>query len=197
MKLQWVDPKTLKGREFTCGVCKNFVASNLGFEAFDPALGAHDIRATAHICPFCSNLNVNSPDGKWPSIMSGNTVAHVPENIEELYNEARRSEGAGAYTASVLTCRKLLMNIAVNKGAIEGQTFVTYVEFLSDKGYVPPDGKHWVDHIRKRGNEANHEIALMRKEDSSELISFSEMLLKLVFEFPARVPKPKPSLASP
>jgi hypothetical protein len=55
-------------------------------------------------------------------------------------------------------------------------------------GYVPPDGKGWVDHIRKKGNEATHEIALMTAADAEELISFVEMLLKFVYEFPARVP---------
>ena len=54
---------------------------------------------------------------------------------------------------------------------------------------VPPNGKVWVDHIRNKGNEATHEIRLMAPEDAAELISFSEMLLKFVFEFPAKVPK--------
>jgi hypothetical protein len=54
---------------------------------------------------------------------------------------------------------------------------------------VPPNGRGWVDHIRTKGNEANHEIVLMSAEDALELISFSEMLLKFIYEFPSRVPK--------
>jgi hypothetical protein len=83
------------------------------------------------------------------------------------------------------------MHSAVSKGAAEGQSFLQYVEFLSQKGYVPPDGKGWVDHIRERGNEANHEIKIMSVDDAQSLIQFTEMLLKLVFEFPKKVP-PKP-----
>jgi hypothetical protein len=45
-----------------------------------------------------------------------------------------------------------------------------------------------VDHIRKKGNEANHEIALMTRVDAEELLSFSEMLLKFIYEFPSRIP---------
>ncbi len=82
------------------------------------------------------------------------------------------------------------MNIAVSQGAAEGESFLSYVSYLADKGYVPPNGKHWVDHIRKKGNEANHEIALMDKGNAIELLEFCEMLLKFVFEFPNRVPKP-------
>jgi hypothetical protein len=93
-----------------------------------------------------------------------------------------------AYTPAVLGCRKILMHIAVAKGDKPGKGFIEYVEYLSDKGYVPPDGKGWVDHIRSKSNEATHEIAPMSKSDAEELITFVGMLLKLVFEFPARVP---------
>jgi hypothetical protein len=61
------------------------------------------------------------------------------------------------------------------------------VEYLSDQNYVPPDGKGWVDHIRKKSNEANHEIVIMKKEDALDLISFIEMLLRLIYEFPSRL----------
>jgi hypothetical protein len=61
------------------------------------------------------------------------------------------------------------------------------VNYLSDNGFVPPDGKDWVDHIRTKGNEATHEIKIMSKEDAEELLSFAEMLLKFIFEFPAKM----------
>ena len=80
------------------------------------------------------------------------------------------------------------MNVAVSQGADEGLSFVQYVDYLAKAGYIPPNGKGWVDHIRKKGNEATHEIALMAQADAEELIAFAEMLLKFVFEFPARVP---------
>jgi hypothetical protein len=80
------------------------------------------------------------------------------------------------------------MNVAVSQGAEAGNTFISYVEYLAANGYVPPNGKGWVDHIRKKGNEATHEIVLMSKDDAQELISFVEMLLKFIYEFPSRVP---------
>jgi hypothetical protein len=48
-------------------------------------------------------------------------------------------------------------SLGVAEGAKEGLSFQAYVDHLSAKGYVPPNGKGWVDHIRKKGNEANHE----------------------------------------
>lgn len=63
-----------------------------------------------------------------------------------------------------------------------------YVEYLATKGYVPPHGHGWVDHIRKKGNEANHDIVLMTEADARDLLGFAEMLLKFIYEVPARVP---------
>ena len=83
------------------------------------------------------------------------------------------------------------MNISVSQGAEENQNFLAYVAYLGDNGYVPPNGKMWVDHIRKKANEATHEIPHMERGDAIDLITFSEMLLKFIYEFPNRVPAPE------
>lgn len=80
------------------------------------------------------------------------------------------------------------MNIAVAEGAEANKSFVHYVEYLSEKNFIPPNGKGWVDYIRKRGNEANHEIALMSETDASALVGFVEMLLRFIYEMPSLVP---------
>ena len=80
------------------------------------------------------------------------------------------------------------MNIGVEKGGKEGESFFYYVDHLASQGYVPPNGRGWVDHIRKKGNEATHEIVLMSRDDANDLIVFLEMLLKLIYEFPSKVP---------
>jgi len=87
----------------------------------------------------------------------------------------------------------LLMNIAVNKGARQRGSFRYYVDYLASKHYVSPDSKEWVDRIRRRGNDANHEIVLMEKSDADDLLSLAEMLLKIIYEFPSRGSKGKSS----
>ena len=79
------------------------------------------------------------------------------------------------------------MHIAVSKGAALGDTFFNYVQFLADKNYISPEAIEWVDHIRQKSNEANHEIIIMAKEDAEDLLTFSEQLLKTIYEFPATV----------
>jgi len=89
------------------------------------------------------------------------------------------------------------MNVAVHLGAPKNQPFTAYVDYLEANHYVPPGAKTWVDAIRKKGNDATHEIPATTKEDARELIDFVEMLLKLVFEFPARAGSAKGKSTTP
>ena len=94
----------------------------------------------------------------------------------------------GAYTAAVLSARKILMHVAVDKGAPTNERFVVYVKFLGDKGYTPAGSEGWVDYIRKRSNDANHEIEIMTAEDAQALVTFTTQLLRNVYELPLSVP---------
>jgi hypothetical protein len=180
----------MSSRAFVCGYCGKNVASEKGYDT-----AGHKSRL--YICPMCTGPSFLSADGEQvPGVSFGNEVEHLPDNLKALYNEARDCCSVNAYTSSVLACRKLLMNIAVQKGAKAGEPFIAYVEHLASKGYVPPDGRGWVDHIRQKGNEATHEIKLMKQEDAQELIAFAEMLLKFVYEFPAKVPAAAPPKAA-
>jgi hypothetical protein len=162
------------------------VASKEGYFAQDKSQGE---KPHIYICPNCSKPTYLHVGKQIPGVAPGEEVGHLPADVQALYKEARNAVAIGAPTAAVLACRKLLMNIAVSQGAQAGLTFVAYVEHLASSGYVPPNGRGWVDHIRKKGNEATHEIQLMTSADAEELIAFSEMLLKFIFEFPNRVPK--------
>ncbi len=182
---KWQQAAGLPSKKFQCGYCDALVGSNKGyFLTRDNTSSWRKI----YICPNCGKPTFFDEKGRqYPAPVFGNQVSNLPEKIEALYNEARECTKVNAYTASVLACRKLLMNIAVEKGALEGMKFIEYIEYLSDKNYVPPDGKSWVDHIRLKGNEATHEIALMQKNDAEDLITFTEMLLKFIYEFPGKM----------
>jgi len=111
--------------------------------------------------------------------------------VKELYEEARRAHAAEAFTAAVMCCRKLLMNIAVRKGADKGKRYVEYVDWLASNGFIPPDGKAWVNEIRKLGNDANHEIEMKTEHDSEDALAFIEALLSFVYELSARMQRRK------
>ncbi len=187
--MQWSNPNGISSRKYVCGFCGNIVASSQGYFTGDRE-GGH--QGFIYICPHCGGPSFMYGPKQIPGVAPGNKVDHLPADIAALYTEARQAVSVNAFTASVLACRKLLMNIAVNHGAKEGATFVSYVEHLANAGFVPPNGRAWVDHIRSKGNEATHEIRLMSSDEATELISFAEMLLKFIYEFPSKIPSAKP-----
>lgn len=83
-----------------------------------------------------------------------------------------------------MCCRKLLMNISVSEGAKEGASFGQYVTYLEENNYIPPNGKKWVDSIRKLGNEANHKIEFKTPKEAERILKFTEMLLRFIYEMP-------------
>jgi hypothetical protein len=85
------------------------------------------------------------------------------------------------------------MNVAVDKGAAGNLKFVEYVKYLHTNHYIPPDAKCWVDHIRQRGNEATHEIHLIKRDDAELLIKLTDVLLRTVYELPALIRNKSPS----
>ncbi len=184
-KIKWNAPGNVVSQNYICGYCGNGLVSEKGWGGNVETGRA----AYIYICHYCTRPTfIDYDKEQTPDIKFGGDVEDISESLVlELYDEARNCMSVSSHTASVLCCRKLLMNIAVSKGAKEGLQFIKYVEYLSDNHYVPPDAKDWVDHIRKKGNEATHEISIMKREDAEEIISFVEMILRLVYEFPAKV----------
>lgn len=56
---------------------------------------------------------------------------------------------------------------------------------------TPQESRPRVEHIKDKGNEATHKIVPAGQEDASDLIEFSEMLLKTMFEYPEMMKKKK------
>lgn len=187
MKLNWQHILNIQPRSYVCSYCGNPLSSEKGWFRDNTADSRE--RHYIYICHHCSKPTYFDEYGsQTPGSNFGNIVNEIDDkDVKNLYEEARRCTGQNAFTASVLSCRKLLMHIAVAKGAEKNLSFIKYVEYLSDNNFIPPGSKEWVDHIRNKGNEANHEIVIMNKEDAEELISFCEMLLKIIYEFPARI----------
>lgn len=179
--MTWMHIQHVKGMEYECGYCNRSVAPSYGYPEQD---GVRKI----YICPKCENPSYFNGESQYPGVPFGNDVEYIDDDkIKSLYEEARNCCSTNSYTASILCCRKILMHIAVDKGAETGKKFIHYVQYLVDQHYAPPGSEDWVDHIRRKGNEANHEIVIMDKKDAKELLSFIEMLLKYIYEFPARI----------
>ncbi len=77
------------------------------------------------------------------------------------------------------------MAFAARHGAKEGESFLNYIDYLVREGYVPPNGRPWVDKIRTKGNEATHQLPSISKQDAELVVRFTEMLLRFTFEMPS------------
>jgi hypothetical protein len=176
----WYNLGNLNNKRFTCGYCGEQVSSEKAYYTHNPSYGK------IYICHACNRPTYFNVDGnQTPGALLGGKIDHLPEDIEKLYGEIRRSTATASYTAAVLASRKLLMHIAVESGAETGKLFVDYVNYLVDNGYTPPNSQTWIDKIRTAGNEANHEIVIMGEQDAKDIIKLIEMLLKFNYEFPA------------
>lgn len=169
-----------------CGYCGQNIAPNIGYILSYGRDNTEKYIAYVYQCPLCKNPILYFVDEKEtiPGASYGREIKYLPDNIQSLYNECRTCYANQCYTSAQMIARTLLMHIAVEKGAEEGQSFARYVTYLDDKGYIPPNGKKGVDFIRTSGNVANHEIVIKEKEETEKVISFLSTLLLVIYELP-------------
>lgn len=173
---------------FTCGYCGMHITSDRGMSlntVYTPSNNRNDKAQGIYICTNCHMPTFIYNDTQVPGVNFGNSVNNIPEKVSKVYDEARKSFSVQAYTAVVLLCRKLLMHVSVDLGAKENIRFIEYVDYLKENHYVPKNSEGWIDAIRKFGNKSTHDIIINTKEDAEKMIKFSEMLLKMNYEYPA------------
>ncbi len=182
MSWEWIGVGVYSSMSYVCGYCGNKVAPDQGYGARHKNTGAYRY---IFICPNCAQPTYFADGGKQtPSVRIGNDVADITDSgVSVLYNQARDCISVGAYTASTLLCRKILMNLAVQYGAEAGKSFIEYIDYLDNAGHIPPNGKAWVDRNRAKGNEVAHEIRLIEENEALQIIKFTELFLKFSYEF--------------
>lgn len=186
-RVRWpdLDNRPTNPVDYVCGWCDRNVTSYVGsYAKYD---STDEVAGFVRMCPSCGRASwLCSWEPQAPGPKYGDAVSDLPENLGALYGEARDCVAIGAYHAVVMVSRKILMHVAVEKGAKEGESFAAYVNYLSDNNLVPPDSKDWVDEIREIGNDANHEIFDITQDEAKGALDFVSMLLKLVYEYPER-----------
>jgi Domain of unknown function (DUF4145) len=115
-------------------------------------------------------------------VSAGPTLEGLPADVAAAYEESRRAFGVNAFTSTELVCRKILMHVAVDKGAKTGKPFVDYLDHLAAAGYVTPPMRPWVDLIRTHGNESTHELPSPTRERAEGTLMFTAELLRLSYE---------------
>lgn len=83
-----------------------------------------------------------------------------------------------------MVSRSLLMHIAVDKGDVEGRSFVEYINYFESNGYIGSQNRLWVDKIRSIGNQYTHHLDEATEEDAKKVIVFIKQLLGDLYEMP-------------
>ena len=112
----------------------------------------------------------------------GKEVKHIEPEVKAVYDEARKCYRNEYWTACVMLCRKLIMNIAYKHeehGIAKDKNFTDYVQYMKDKHIVPSQSLEIADKILALGNSANHEIEQLDKPHALICLKFLESILVL------------------
>lgn len=184
--------KEIMPATYVCGYCGTKVSSDEGMFLKDSTVGdGYNKNTKAYgvfICTSCNmpSLIAESEDGSMiqvPGINYGNSVLHLPDDINEIYEEMRRCYSVNSYTGVISLGRILLDHIAVDWGAKAGQSFQQNVGYLKDNHYIATNSENWVDLIRQYGNKSNHKLVINTQNDAQNIIKFCEMILKTNYEY--------------
>jgi hypothetical protein len=182
----WLNSIAVPAARFKCGFCSVDVGSGTGWVT-------EGNYAVIRLCPQCNGPSFFTFGGvQWPGAKSGSPVANLPLDVGVIHEEARNCIAANAPSGAAMLCRKILMHVAVEKGAEENQSFQKYVQWLITERYAPKGAEDWLDYIRTKANDANHEIMVMTAPDAIAVLLFTEALLRNVYELPSLVPSATP-----
>lgn len=120
-----------------------------------------------------------------PMTKEFNVGKNWPTTLADLYEEAAKAYSAGAYTATSMVCRKLLMVCACDNGAKEDEKFVAYVNHITTQVLSFPKAKAAIDAIRDIGNEANHDLKFVAPADAKRALEIITYMLNTIYSLPS------------
>lgn len=189
---KWHNTSDIRGKNYICGYCGKDINSFRGYYISNSGVTTPNGEGYIYICHNCNKPTYISNSEQTPGSMYGEQFEEEifdDKLIYLLYEEARKCMKINAYSSVGMCCRKLLMHIAVNCGAKEGQKFIEYVNYLDTNNYIPANCKEWVDIVRNKGNEANHEIIILNEKDAKQLINFIQMIISVIYKMPYQAKK--------
>lgn len=173
----WIEPRILPSKSFICWNCNKDISSQEGYMS-------NNNRSSIYICHNCGSPNIFDLNGDAViKPLYGKEIKNLPNNIKSVYEEARKCMQVGAYTGASMLLRKILMNISVEEGAKEGDSFKNYVEYLYNEGIVHKKQKDLINRVKNLGNEANHKIEHISEENAKYIFKLVEHLLLNNYEF--------------
>lgn len=148
-------------------------------------------------CPRCggavtiehrqANVHTISPVNVYPSDPQSSDVAHLPEDVESYYTDARRVLDAGVPDAAAVQMRRTLEAAAAHFNIDNGPLF-RRIEGLIEQGLITRNFGGVLHHVRAIGNIGAH-ASDDRVDDATakRVLSFTTQVLRNLFEVPAEL----------
>lgn len=177
----WSGIDKIESTPYICPFCKKEVASQYGYYF---RIDSHhfDFNRKIVICPHCNNPTYFNYSDRYPGETHGPDVKKLSVVVQNAYNEARVCFSNNSFTACAMMCRKIIMNVSVGEGAKEGESFISYIDFIKNNNLIGKKSNYRLDKIRQSGNDANHQIREISKEEARELLDITSFLLITLFE---------------
>jgi hypothetical protein len=163
--------KVLNYDTLTCGNCGNLTM--VFWSALGIGHGMHDFRAV----PW-PQKTVRHPD-------------HWPEDVGRYWLQAKRSLEEKNWDAAALMARGAVQLIARYQEAT-GKNLKEEIDWLADKGLLPPIMKEWSHEVRLLGNENAHPRPGEKgteQRDARDIVEFLTFLLTMVYDLPDQIGK--------
>lgn len=184
-KAKWNHTSKIESTAFVCWNCGKNIATNEGYIAsYKDKYGGINEKPMIYICHQCSAPSIVDNERHLVLCpLPGKEIKHLPEDINSVYKEARACMSVSAYTAAIMLFRKIIMNMAVEEGAEEGNNFKYYLGYLCKEGLVHKKQTKQAEKVKDLGNDANHKIEYRTKEEAEMLFKFVEQFLITNYEF--------------
>ena len=115
------------------------------------------------------------------------TLSHLPGDVAEFYDGAKRVLDAGVPDATAVQLRRTLEAAAAHKG-IDTGPLVTRIEALISAGLITQDFGKVLHHIRQVGNVGAHASdERVDEETARRAYRFTTQVLVNLFEIPAEL----------
>lgn len=112
-----------------------------------------------------------------------------PATVGRYWLQAKRNLSDENWDAAVLMARSSLQAALRNTDA-KGHNLKQEIDFLADKGILPPILQEWAHNLRELGNDTAHpriETAETSAKDASDIVHFLDFFLEYLYDLPKRI----------
>jgi Domain of unknown function (DUF4145) len=146
---------------------------------------------SAH-CPACGGVVILEADeadavlSMHPESIGEWDVGHVPEAVQQIWNEAVKVYSVGANASAVVACGRAL-EAAADERNLTGGTLQERIDKMLTGGLVTAEFRDAMDYVRLIRNVGAHAGKEVSHASAEGTMRFTQQTLRLLFEVPGEL----------